>query len=317
MTGFSSVIVNYKTPQLCIDCLRSLFVSSCTQIVIVDNASNDGSLNALNSFVSETGSKTISVLESHANGGFSSGNNLGIKSCNGKYILLLNSDTIVRPGAIELLIKTLDDNPEIGIVSPLLESPNGEPQESCFRFHRPINEIIKSAASGPITKLFSKYEVPLRVSAEISYPEWTSFACVLIRKKLFEDIGLLDDKFFMYFEDVDFCRRTHDAGWKISNNPEARVIHLGSGSSNVGNTIASLKRPPRYWYESRTRYYYKYFGMFGLFAANLFWHFGWLVAMCRNLFSRHYQPNIYDKQWRDIWINFFKPTAPYIHPDNY
>ena len=223
----------------------------------------------------------------------------------------------MRPGAIETLVQTLQDNPKMGMASPRLEWPDGSPQESCFRFHRPVNELIRSACTWPITRLLKRYEVPLPVCDEISYPEWTSFACVLIRRELFEQIGLLDDEFFMYFEDVDFCRRACSAGWPIINNPQARVVHLRGGSSPVKSQAAKKKRLPRYFYESRTRYYYKHFGRSGLLMANLFWHLGAVVGRVRKLVNGSYQPNICESQWRDIWTNFTRPNAPYIHPDNY
>ena len=318
----SIVIVNYRTPDLCIQCLNSLLCLEHWGLsvgsLIIDNNSNDGSLDSLhiwqknvNTFVN------FKIIPSSVNKGFSSGNNIGINASDGEFVLLLNSDTIVRPGAIELLVKTLQDNPQMGMASPRLEWPDGTPQESCFRFHRPINELIRSAATGPITRLFKRYEVPLRVSDNVIYPEWTSFACVLIRRQVFEDIGLLDEEFFMYFEDVDFCKRAREAGWNIIHNPEAHVVHLRGGSSPVKSQAAKKKRLPRYFYESRSRYYHKHFGRFGLFRANIYWHLGWLVAMGRKLFSNSYQPNICEKQWRDIWTNFCNPAAPYIHPDNY
>ena len=318
----SIVIVNFQTPQLTVDCLDALDKenSKVVQVntLIVDNNSGDDSVKVLDAWINSSSYSDQHQLVAHtSNNGFSSGNNIGIKASTSEYVLLLNSDTIVRPGAIDLLVKTLRDNPEMGMASPRLEWPDGSPQESCFRFHRPINELIRSAATGPITMLLKHYEVPLRVSGKLLYPEWTSFACVLIRRQVFEDIGLLDEEFFMYFEDVDFCKRAREAGWNIIHNPEAHVVHLRGGSSPVKSQAAKKKRLPRYFYESRSRYYHKHFGRFGLFRANIYWHLGWLVAMGRNLFNRNYQPNICEKQWRDIWTNFCNPAAPYIHPDNY
>ena len=318
----SVVIVNFQTPQLTIDCLNTLdgMYSSIGQFetFLVDNNSGDDSVKALDSWINNSiFIGQIQLVAHTANNGFSSGNNIGINASSSEFVLLLNSDTIVRPGSVELLIKTLQENPQMGMASPRLEWPDGSPQESCFRFHRPINELIRSAATGPVTSLLKQYEVPLRVSNEISFPEWTSFACVLIRRKVFEDIGLLDEEFFMYFEDVDFCKRAREAGWQIIHNPNAHVVHLRGGSSPVKSQAAKKKRLPRYFYESRTRYYHKHFGRFGLFRANIYWHLGWLVAMGRKLLSSNYQSNICEKQWRDIWTNFLKPTAPYIHPDNY
>lgn len=317
----SIVIVNYKTPQLTVDCLSTLdkenSKSGQLNTLIVDNNSGDDSVIKINAAFSKNSWHRVALIQSKFNKGFSSGNNIGIKASDSEFVLLLNSDTIVRPGAIEQLVKTLQDNPQMGMASPRLEWPDGTAQESCFRFHRPINELIRSAATGPITRLLNNYEVPLRVTDRLSYPEWTSFAAVLIRKQVFEDIGLLDEGYFMFFEDVDFCKRAREAGWQIIHNPEARIVHLRGGSSPVKSQAAKKKRLPRYFYESRARYYFKHFGRFGLFRANIYWHLGWLVAMVRKLFSRNYQSNICEKQWRDIWTNFLKPNAPYIHPDNY
>ena len=318
----SIVIVNFQTPQLTVDCIDSLDKDKSKfapiNTLIVDNNSADDSVKVLDAWINSsryTGQYQVAAHTS--NNGFSSGNNIGIKASTSEFVLLLNSDTVVQPGAIDLLVKTLQDNPQIGMASPRLEWPDGTPQESCFRFHRPINELIQSAATGPITRLFKRYEVPLRVSGKVVYPEWTSFACVLIRRQVFEDIGLLDEEFFMYFEDVDFCKRAREAGWGIIHDPEAHVVHLRGGSSPVKSQAARNKRLPRYFYESRSRYYYKHFGHFGLFRANLYWHLGWLVAMGRKVLSSDYQSNICEKQWRDIWFNGCHPTAPYIHPDNY
>ena len=315
----SVVIVNYKTANLTIDCLQSLEleVNANLEVLAVDNASNDNSMALFDQEIKNNKWHQVKTLGADFNGGFSFGNNIGINASASEFFLLLNSDTIVYPGAVDLLIKTLQENPDMGMASPRLEWPDGTPQESCFRFHRPINELIRSAATGPITRLFKRYEVPLRVSDNVIYPEWTSFACVLIRRQVFEDIGLPDEEFFMYFEDVDFCKRAREAGWNIIHNPEAHVVHLRGGSSPVKSQAAKKKRLPRYLYESRSRYYYKHFGRFGLFRANIYWHLGWLVAMGRKLFSNSYQPNICEKQWRDIWTNFCNPAAPYIHPDNY
>ena len=319
MKLLSIVIINYRTPKLCVDALESLgpLLRFNYQITVIDNASNDGSFEIMKQTVEDSQWERVSIIEAANNAGFSAGNNIGINSSSSEFILLLNSDTIVRPGAVETLVKTLQDNPQMGMASPRLEWPDGSPQESCFRFHRPINELIRSACTGPITRLLKRYEVPLPVCAKLSYPEWTSFACVLIRRQVFEDIGLLDDGFFMYFEDVDFCRRAGAAGWPIINNPQAHVVHLRGGSSPVKSQAAKKKRLPQYFYESRTRYYYKHFGRFGLLMANLFWHLGAFVGRVRKLLSTSYQPNICEAQWRDIWTNFTRPNAAYIHPDNY
>ena len=316
----SVVIVNYATPKLSCDALLSLYFGASDdsyKSLIVDNNSPDDSINVLASFIEGSGlTSAVSLIASEHNAGFSAGNNIGINKSESEYLLLLNSDTVVFPGAIDLLLQTLIDHPDMGIASPRLEWPDEQPQESCFRFHRPINELIRSASTGPITKLLKRYEVPIPVGDGNSYPEWTSFACVMIRREVFEDVGLLDEGFFMYFEDVDFCIRAAKKGWGIIHNPSARVVHLRGGSSPVKSQTAKKKRLPRYFYESRARYYHKHFGIFGLFRANIFWHLGWSIAMLRKVANRSYQPNICESQWRDIWCSFSNPSKPYTHPDS-
>ena len=151
------VIVNFRTPELTIQCLHALSVSQDGKIkfnvLIIDNKSADDSILQINEWIENSGSpREMKLIENCVNNGFSSGNNVGINESTSEYILLLNSDSLVSYQSIELLVKLLQDNPNVGIASPRLEWPDGRPQESCFRFHRPINELIRSAATGPITK---------------------------------------------------------------------------------------------------------------------------------------------------------------------
>src|SRR5262249_47653120 len=149
--------------------------------------------------------------------------------------------TIVRPDAISVLLQTAERYPETGVVSPRLEWPDGTPQESCFRDLSPISEFIDAARTGPITAALKRFDVPLPVSDTLVRPQWTAFACVLVPHQLLQQIGLLDDHFFMYFEDVEFCRRTRKAGWEIIHNPQAKVIHLRDGSSRFHQKVSERK----------------------------------------------------------------------------
>lgn len=315
------VIINYKTPDLVVDVLESLKTEvdkTSMQVIIVDNDSRDNSLTLIDKWMQDNHAATwIKLIEAGHNTGFSGGNNIGIRSIKAEYYLLLNSDTIVRPGAIQSLLDAAYQNPEAGMISPRLEWEDATPQESCFRFHTPISELIASASTSFITKLFSKYVVAQPVVERTDFYQWTSFACVLIRAEVLEQVGLLDDEFFMYFEDVEFSYRTVSAGWKILNIPYAHVVHLRGGSSPLKSQAKLRKRLPRYFYESRTRFFYLLYGRSGLLAANILWTFGAFVAAIRGLFSKRYKSNIAEKQWRDIWINFFTPNKPYIHPDFY
>lgn len=315
------VIINYKTAGLVIACLESLVTEIReidAKVIVVDNRSDDGSCERIQNWILESGSKDWVCLQSMAqNLGFSGGNNVGIQTLGAEYYLLLNSDTIVRRGAISTLLAAAANDKSAGLVSPRLEWEDGQAQESCFKFHSPVSEFIFSANTGCITKIFSKWYVPQQVSNQQAYYDWTSFACVLIRQEVFKDIGEMDDGYFMYFEDVAFCYFAKKAGWKVLNIPEAHIVHLRGGSSPVKSKAKLRKRIPRYYYESRTRFFYQAYGYTGLLLANVLWLFGHGISICRSMISATFNSGNSELQWRDNWTNFRTPLKPYIHPDSY
>lgn len=321
MIKLAVVIINYKTPELIEDCLRSLLPELQwldAKVIVVDNYSNDNSCEKISHWIAHNDKlNQIELIVSHQNSGFSGGNNIGIKHVDAQYYLLLNSDTLIRQGAISILLNAATQNEKIGLVSPRLEWSNGTAQESCFRFHSPLSELISSANTGPITKLLKKFNVPYPISTEQRYYDWTSFACVLVKSEVFDNIGLMDDGYFMYFEDVAFACRAQKADWNVLNVPEAHVVHLRGGSSPLKSQAKKRKRLPRYYYESRARYFYQFYGRSGLLAANILWSLGWGVALLRQLCAPTFNSAISEYQWRDIWTNFFNPLQSYTHPDNY
>ena len=162
--------------------------------------------------------------------------------------------------------------------------------------------------------MLSRYIVALPVQTQIARPEWTSFACVLVRDEVFQQVGLLDDGYFMYFEDVEFCHRARKVGWEIVHDPAARVVHLRGGSSPVKEQARLKKRVPRYFYESRTRYFYQTYGWLGLTSANLLWWMGRMVSGTRQLLGRPDKAAI-EGQWKDIWTNWRHPLKHYTSPN--
>lgn len=311
------VIVNFRTPDFITDCLTTLLPELeglKVRVVVVDNNSEDRSPEVIRAWINQHDAfEKILLVQSEHNSGFAAGNNLGIKSCSARHYLLLNSDTLVRPDAIRIIMETAKRFPEAGLISPRLEWPDGTGQESCFQFLTPFSELIAGSQTGLIARLFNRYIVAWPVQTQISRPQWTSFACVLVKAEVFQQVALLDDGYFMYFEDVEFCHRARKAGWEIVHNPEARVVHLRGGSSPVKEQTRMKKRVSKYFYESRTRYFYQTYGWLGLTSANLLWLAGRIVSGIRQLLGRS-DKAVNEKKWLDIWTNWLTPLKHYTSP---
>jgi len=315
--SLSIVIVNYRTPELVTECLASLLPEingTDAHIVVVDNRSNDNSPELICTWLTthDVGGK-VTFIQSNKNAGFASGNNLGIQARRARYYLLLNSDTLIRPGAIQIMMDTAMTFPEAGLISPRLEWPDGAGQESCFRFPSPFSELCDASDTKIIDRFFSRYIVAMPVQTQLAQPEWTSFACVLIKDEVFRQVGLLDEGYFMYFEDIEFCHRARQAGWSIAHNPAAHVVHLRGGSSPVKEQTRLKKRIPKYFYESRTRYFYQTYGWLGLTAANMMWWMGRIVSGTRQLLGRS-DKAVVEAQWLDIWTDWLNPLKPNTVP---
>jgi len=303
-------IINYRTPELTIACLRSVLddaPAGNAGVVVIDNASGDGSPAAIRDWIARHAPDApVTLMESATNLGFAGGHNAVMAAHPAAFHLLVNSDTQARPGAIATLRAAAEANPRAGLITPALEDPDGTRQISCFRFHTPASELIRGAASGPVTRLLARHEVPLGTAPAPGTIDWVSFACVLIRAEARAAAGGgLDDGFFLYYEDAEFCRRIRHAGWTIAHVPEARVVHFRGGSGPVKALSRQKRRLPRYYYESRARYFRKAHGRAGLLAANLCWLAGRTIAQTRRLAGRPV-PQTRTAEWRDIWTGFLR-----------
>lgn len=294
------IVLNYRTPGLVVDCLGSLdgqVDPACQEVVVIDNCSGDGSGEQIRRAVEERGwDGWVRVVESPLNGGFAAGNNLGILATTSSWCVLLNSDTLVRPGALEELLGAANrSGPDIGLIGPRLEWMDGEGQVSTFRFRTPLTELIASSRSGWLGRRFLGHVVAKPADRPCTDLDWVSFACVAIRREVIERVGLLDDRYFMYFEDMDYCRRARLAGFKVAYEPASKVVHLRGGSSEVKRRTVERKRRPRYYYESRSHYFRSWYGVYGLWLANLFWSIGWVLSLIRR------KSMAVEGEWRDIW----------------
>ena len=312
------IILNYRTAQLSQDCLDSLDaevktsatdteVEPSIRVVVVDNDSRDGSADAIERHIVARGFGTwASVVRSPINGGFAAGNNLGIRSVQADAYLLLNSDTLVKKGAIAEFRRAMQARPDAGIIGASFEDGDGQLLESCFTFPQPMSELLRVANTGVVTKALRRFDTPATYGDEPTEADWMPFAGVVIRREVLDVVGLLDDGFFMYFEDVDYCIRVRAAGWRIVYWPAARIVHLVGASSNVTTSNAALKRAPRYYYEARTRFFAKHFGTRGLLLANFAWIAGRSVSLSRQLLLGT-SPHLRDQEFKDIWLNLLHP----------
>jgi N-acetylglucosaminyl-diphospho-decaprenol L-rhamnosyltransferase len=309
------VIINYRTADMTIDCLGTLaeeargLPGGC-RVIVVDNLSGDDSPGRIDAAIATRGWADFArLVRSPVNGGFSAGNNVGIRAVDAESYLLLNSDTLVEPGALQKLLDHLRAHAGAGLVGPRLQWPDGVPQQSCFRWHTPLTELVLAAATGPVSRLLHRHEPAMPVSETSMTCQWTSFACVLIRREVIERLGPMDEGYFMYFEDVDYCRRAVAAGYAVRHEPAARVVHLRGGSSPVKSLQAQRKRRPAYFYASRSRYYARFYGRTGLWLANALWSVGRFVALIREAVG-HKQPHVCQLEARDIWTSALRPLSP-------
>jgi GT2 family glycosyltransferase len=237
MTTISIVIVSYNARQHLENCLESLTTSPPAtphDITVVDNASSDASAAAV-----QRRWPQVKVIQQPVNAGFSAGNNVGIRASTGSLILLLNNDTIVPAGAIDTLAARLLASPEAGVAGPRLVDASGRAELSFGRMISPVNELrqkITLALYRRANRTVSNWIE--RETTREQEVDWVSGACLLVRRADAERAGLLDERFFLYTEDVDFCAAIRAIGRRVLFTPAAEIVHLG-GQSRATDPSAS------------------------------------------------------------------------------
>ena len=297
------ITINYRTADLVIQSLYALAPQKAAleggQVVIVDNASADGSVEKILAAIqTEDWFSWVRVVPMNHNGGFAFGNNVGFSQALSSenhvdYLLLLNPDCAARPGAIEKLITFMNEHPDVGIAGSRLENANGGIECSAHAFHSPISELVEGARLNLITRYLSAYEVTPPLRDEAHRCDWVSGSSMVIRRKVIEDIGVMDEGFFLYFEEVDFFQRAAKAGWQTWYVPESVVMHIEGASTGIKST----ERRPAYWYNSRRRYFLKHYGVTGLIVADLLLSIGRLSFFLRRLLRLGAQGKQQDPMW--------------------
>jgi GT2 family glycosyltransferase len=260
------VIVNFRTPRLTGQCLQSLAderraLGRRMVVCVVDNASNDDSVTQLRQMIDQHGwSAWCQLFPLSENRGFSGGNNAALRyGPNSEYVLLLNSDTVVHPTCLKTALACLDRSPDIGMVSARLMQPDGQVQTQARRFPTPGREALTTLGLPwrcPNLFRWAWSEDPAwdrsRVGGDV---DWIGGAFMLLRRRMLRDIGLLDESFFFFGEDVELCLRAARAGWRRYYEPKAVITHYGGGSGN--GTPIRLK--PTFW-DARYRLQQRCFG---------------------------------------------------------
>jgi GT2 family glycosyltransferase len=218
-------------------------------------------------------------MESPVNGGFGAGNNLALRTALAgddppRWVLLLNPDAALDPGALPSMVDFLEANPGVGIVGPRTEIGRGNHRGSAFRFPGILNSLDQGLSFGPVTRLLRRFQLAPAPRTGAHRTDWVSGGCMLVRAELFALVGLFDEDFFLYYEEVELSHRAARAGYSSWYVPAASIVHDAGASTGVTGESALQRRVPRYWFESRRRYFTKTRGRLVLWAADCAWVLG-------------------------------------------
>lgn len=293
------VIVNYRTPELALAAMVSLEPArrafSHLQVIVVDGGSADRSVDMLGAaMLIGDRHEWAELLALPINGGFGYANNQALLTLAARgplpeYVALINPDARVLPGALEAMAAVLDREPACGAVGGLLVSDDGAVQSCAFHFPSLSGEFCRGARTGFVDRLLR--QPPRRIELAHAGPvPWVTGAAVMFRSHALMQCGLFDDGFFLYFEETELMHRLRARGWAIWHEPRARVIHEGGAATQIRDpkTGTPLQKPmPRYWYQSRRRYFALTGGRTHALAAGLAWLGGELFWRLRRIATRH------------------------------
>lgn len=247
----SVIIVNWNTRDLLLKCIESVYNTIKTltfEIFVVDNGSSDGSVEAAREYFSE-----LVIIENKENLGFAKANNQALKMIQGQYAVLLNTDTVLTQGAIETMIAFMEHNKDIGVCGGQLLNIDSSRQNSIANAPSLLTELLNKSI---LRRLFPEkypgkehiFETPIEVESIVG-------ACMVVRKDAIDDTNLLDESFFFFLEETDWCLRMKEKGWKVFHHPTANIFHLQGQSAGKVNVRARIE----YWI-SRYLFFKKHYG---------------------------------------------------------
>ncbi len=274
MANVSVIIVNWNTEAYLERCLSALYQTeegTVKDVWVVDNASSDGSVGMV-----KVKFPQVNLIENSANVGFAKANNQGIQASASELVLLLNSDAFVEEGCLQNLVEVMTKFPDTGVVGAQLLYEDHSLQRSCYAFPTLATELWQTLwldRMFPRNKVFGKFLMTHWAMDNFREVDVVMGAVMLLRRSAIDQVGMLDETFFMYSEEVDLCYRLAQAGWKTRYAPQARAIHLWGGSSKKVKTETLLRL-----YHSRVQLFRKHYGG---------WVVGWYkVVLAVNCLSR-------------------------------
>jgi Predicted glycosyltransferases len=264
----AGIIVNYRTPKLTVQVVNALRAEMKSlapfRIYLVDNASGDNSVPLFKEAMQRDGwQDEVEVVEAPRNGGFGYGINQAVRRALAleappAYFYVLNSDAFADPGSLDRLVAFLERNPDAGLAGSHIRGTDGTTQVAGFRFPSVWSELEISASVGFLTRLLRSHVVSLPLPTSDCEVDWISGTSMLIRRSTFEQSGLFDEGYFLYYEEIDFCHSAKKAGFKSYFVADAPITHIGAVSTGM---VDETRRMPSYWFDSRYRYFRKHHGV--------------------------------------------------------
>lgn len=264
------ILLNFRTPAMTLRAAEAALADLHAvggELVIVDNASGDGSYEEIMQGVAARGwAEFVRVVASPVNGGFGAGNNIGLRMQmrDGRvpdYFYILNSDAFPDAGCTAALLDHLESHPRAGMACSHIRGEDDVVHTTAFRFPSIAGEFVGAARLGLIERLLPDAPVPMPQPQVTQQVDWSAGASMMLRASMLQEIGTFDETFFLYFEETDLCLRAARAGWSCWYIPDSRVVHIGS----VSTGMKTKRRMPSYWYDSRRHYFIKNHGR--LYAA--------------------------------------------------
>jgi N-acetylglucosaminyl-diphospho-decaprenol L-rhamnosyltransferase len=279
------IMVSYNTAHLLDRLFASLNAAKGEldlQVIVVDNASSDNSVEILRKRL-----PNIELIENRTNVGFARANNQAVAQASGRYLLLLNTDAFLSPDTLQKTTEFMDSHPRCGVLGVRLVGPDGTLNESCRYFPTPWNLFLSGTGLGqffPRTRLVDDMSWDHQSVRDC---DWVPGCCYLVRREVIERIGLFDSRFFLYYEEVDHCRRVRQAGWTVTYYPFTQVVHLGGESAiSVASVTQHGRQISALQVESELLYFRKHYGTLGVLAAVALNMFGSGMRACSALFRR-------------------------------